>query len=289
MTKKQKDHTPVQQLLVPKYILYTGKFLTAVSPFLASRFAARLFLTPFRYRLPQREKEMDINSRQEKITVPSIKREIVVYHYGNTSRKILLVHGWSGSGTQLANMAKGLLEEGFSVVSFDAPAHGKSPGKISMMPFFSESAHYLEQKYGPFEGAIGHSLGGMASLRAVKDGLKINKLVVIGTANSITHITKDFARNMKLNEKVARKMKTYLDKKLREDMDNYSGAVSARQVSIPSLVIHDKQDVDVPVSAAHDIYSSLGNGELFITEGLGHRRILGNREVIEKSLRFLTE
>lgn len=289
MTKKQKDHTPVQQLLVPQYFLYTGKFLTAVSPFLASRFAARLFLTPFRYRLPQREKEMNTNSRQEKITVPSINREIVVYHYGETSRKILLVHGWSGSGTQLANMAKALLEKGFSLVSFDAPAHGKSPGKISMMPFFSESAHYLEQKYGPFEGAIGHSLGGMASLRAVKDGLKINKLVVIGTANSITHITKDFARNMKLNEHVARKMKTYLDKKLREDMENYSGAVSARQVSIPTLVIHDKQDVDVPVSAAHDLYSSLENGELFITEGLGHRRILGNREVIEKSLRFLTE
>lgn len=289
MTTKQKDHTPVQQLLVPKYILYTGKFLTAVSPFVASRFAARLFLTPFRYKLPQREKEMNTKSTQEKVRVPSINRDIVVYHYGNSPKKILLVHGWSGSGTQLAIMAKALLGEGFSVVSFDAPAHGKSPGKISMMPFFSEAAHFLDQKYGPFEAAIGHSLGGMASLRAVRDGLKIRKLIVIGTANSITHITKDFAKNMKLNEKVAKKMKTYLDTKLREDMENYSGAISAEQVSIPTLVVHDKHDVDVPVSAAHDIHNSLDNGELFLTEKLGHRRILGNNEVIEKCIRFLSE
>lgn len=289
MTQKQKDHTPVQQLLVPKYILYTGKFLTAVSPFLASRFAARLFLTPFRYRLPQREKEMDARSRQEQLRVPAINRDIVVYHYGDSPKKVLLVHGWSGSGTQLAIMAKALLDEGFSVVSFDAPAHGKSPGKISMMPFFSEASHFLEQKYGPFEAAIGHSLGGMASLKAVKDGLKISKLVVIGTANSITHITKDFARNMKLNDKVAKKMKSYLDTKLREDMENYSGAISAQQVSIPTLVVHDKHDVDVPVSAAHDIYNSLENGELFLTEKLGHRRILGNKKVIEKTIHFLTE
>ena len=288
MTQEKKENTPVQRLLVPSYILYTGKILTAVSPFLASRFAARLFLTPFRYNLPQREKEMDEKSTQETLFVPSINREIVVYYYGDSPKKVLLVHGWSGRGTQLAVMANELLKNGFSVVSFDAPGHGKAPGKISMMPFFSESILFLNKKYGPFEGAVGHSLGGMAALRAVKDGFDIQKLVIIGTANSITHTTREFARNMKLSEEVAKKMKRYLDGKLGEDMDNYSGAVSAEKVKTPTLVVHDKNDVDVTIDAAYDIHERLENSELFITERLGHRKILGSGKVISKTIDFLT-
>ncbi|WP_026838806.1 alpha/beta hydrolase [Gillisia sp. JM1] len=285
MTDKKK---PVQVLLAPKYILRTGKILTAISPFIASRFAARLFLTPFKYKIPEREKEMDTNSIQESIHVPSINREIVVYHYGKANHKVLLIHGWSGTGTQMALIAKKLVEKGFEVISFDAPGHGKAPGKISMMPFFIESIHHLEKMFGPFHAAIGHSLGGMSILKAVKDGLALNKLVVIGTANSVTHITKDFAQNMQLNDKVAKKMKSYFDSKFGEDMDNYSGAFSAEAVKTPTLVIHDEDDVDVHVSSAYEISKNLHDSQLFITEGLGHRKILGDFEVINKITTFIT-
>lgn len=147
--------------------------------------------------------------------------------------------------------------------------------------------YFTPGKYGPFEAAVAHSLSGMASLKAVKDGLKLKKLIIIGTANSVTHITKDFAKNMGLNENVARKMKKYLDGKFKQDMDNYSGAVSAEGVKIPTLVIHDENDVDVHVSSAYEITQNLEKGQLFITKKLGHRRILGNEKVIAKILDFL--
>ncbi|NJW54815.1 alpha/beta hydrolase, partial [Salinimicrobium sp. CDJ15-91] len=70
MTQQKKDKTPVQRLLVPSYILATGKILTAISPFLASRFAAKLFLTPFKYKLPKREKKMDRESKQTPLMLP---------------------------------------------------------------------------------------------------------------------------------------------------------------------------------------------------------------------------
>lgn len=288
MPKKHIEKTPVQVLLTPAYILNTGKILTALSPFLASRFAAKLFLSPFRYTLPPREKEMDKKSIQETIQVPSIHRKIVVYKYGTGQKKVLLVHGWSGSGTQLCVIAKALVNKGFSVISFDAPAHGKAPGKTSMMPFFIESIHHLEKEYGPFEAAIGHSLGGMSLLKAIKDGFKVNKLVLIGTANSVTNITREFAKNMMLNEKVAKLMKAYFDKKFGEDMDNYSGAISAQWVKVPTLVVHDKNDIDVHISSAYEIVDKLENGTLFVTESLGHRKILGNPDVINKISTFIT-
>jgi alpha-beta hydrolase superfamily lysophospholipase len=52
-------------------------------------------------------------------------------------KKILLVHGWSGRGTQLFKIADELLKQGYSTISFDAPAHGKSPGKTIMVDFIT--------------------------------------------------------------------------------------------------------------------------------------------------------
>ena len=288
MTKKIKDNTPVQRLLVPSYILIISKLLTKISPFIASRFAAKLFLTPFKYKIPEREREMDANSIQKKIVVPSINREIVTYEYGQGSKKVLLVHGWSGRGTQLVKIAEAFKAKGFKVISFDAPAHGKADGKMSMMPYFTEAVHYLDKHYGTFDAVIGHSLGGMATLKAVSEGLKTNKLVIIGTGNNITEITMHFAENMKMNREVAIKMKKYLDAKFNEDMDKLSGAVSAQNVKIPTLVIHDENDVDVKVNSAYEIHEVLEDSELMITSGQGHRRILGNPDVINKTTTFIT-
>lgn len=289
MTKSKKDQLSVQQLLIPNYIRYTARLLKNISPFLASRFAAKLFLTPFKYKLPEREKKMDRNSVQTRMKVPAFGKEIVVYHYGDSPNKILLAHGWSGRGTQLSYIAEALVHAGYSTISFDAPGHGKAPGKSSIMTEFIESIQFLDKKFGPFYAAIGHSLGGMATLRAVKEGMEINKLIIIGTANSVTHITQEFNENLGMNKVIANKMKAYFDEKFGEDMDNYSGAVSAEAVTIPTLVIHDKQDVDVHVSSAYEIDRALENSELMITEGQGHRRILGDKKVINKITTFLTD
>ncbi|PRX51885.1 alpha/beta fold hydrolase [Salegentibacter salegens] len=287
MNKQQKDQIPVQRLLVPNYIRYTGNILSKLSPFVASRFAGQLFLTPFKYKLPEREKNMDEHSKQYRAKILKTGREIVVYEFGKSKKKILLVHGWSGRGTQLAKIAEALKAQGYSTISFDAPAHGKAPGKKSMMLDFIDSVQFLDEKYGPFEAIIGHSLGGMTTLRAVKEGLNTKKLVIIGTANSITHITREFARNLKMNRKVADKMKAHFDKKFDIDMDSYSGAVSAKEVKTPTLVIHDENDVDVEISSAYDIHEALENSELYITKGLGHRRILGDSKVINKITTFI--
>ncbi len=288
MSKKSKKGQPVQVLLTPSYILITGRILSRISPFLASRFAAWLFLKPFRYKLPAREKELDEIMEHEKLILPTIERDIVVYKNftAKSGKRILLAHGWSGRGTQMPDIAMTLIKEGFEIISFDAPAHGRSSGKMSMMPYFIDSIKFLEEKYGPFYGAIGHSLGGMSLLKAVKDGLGLQKLVIIGTANSVTNITQEFAQNMQLGLKVASIMKSYFDKRFGEDMDNLSGAYSAKQVHIPTLVIHDEDDIDVDISSAYEIENSLKRGELFVTKGLGHRKILGNEKVINKITTF---
>ena len=61
---------------------------------------------------------------------------------------------------------------------------------------------------------------------------------------------------------------------------------AAKQAQMPVFVIHDQQDKDVPVYCASHIYENLPNGKLLITDGLGHRKILGDTQVIRQITAF---
>lgn len=272
---------------IPKIIIGIAQFLQAFSPKLATLYAAKLFTTPMRHKMPKRELGMNQNSQQFPLFVPKINKEIVVYQYGSSDKKVLLVHGWSGRGTQLVKIADALLEQGFMVYSFDAPAHGKSKGNFSIMPEFIASILEMEQKYGPFEYAIGHSLGGMSILNAIKQNLAVKKAVTIGSGDVIQDIIDDFVKNLKLKPKYGLRIKDYFETKFGGKMDDYSAYKAAQMVQIPVLVIHDQNDGDVSVNSAFHIEKHLTHSELLITEGLGHRKIVGDPAVIETILKFI--
>lgn len=273
---------------IPKAIIFTAKTLQFISTDLTVKFAKKLFTTPIKHKLPKRELEMEANSIQEFVEIPSLNKKIRVYHYGNSNKKVLLVHGWSGRGTQLVKIADKLLELGYSTISFDAPAHGKSPGNSTLMTEFIASILELEKKFGPFEYIVGHSLGGMSTLNAIKQGLKIKKAVIIGSGDSVNDILHDFVSKLELNKNIAIKMKDSFEKEYLMNMESFSAYVAAKDVKVPVLVIHDKQDEDVPYSASENIHKHLDNSELLLTENLGHRKILGDKEVINNIVKFIS-
>ncbi|WP_309608201.1 alpha/beta hydrolase [Flavobacterium sp.] len=272
---------------IPKSILLAAKISQFISPKLTTLFASKLFTTPVKHKMPKRELEMDVNSRQEKLLVPKINKSITIYHYGNGDKKILLVHGWSGRGTQLVKFADELLKLGYSTISFDAPAHGKSGSKTTIMPEFIASVFEMEKQFGPFEAAIGHSLGGMTLMNAVKRGLNIKKAVIIGSGDKIKDVLIEFVKSMHFNENVAEKMKVYFENKFGESLETYAASEAAKSVMIPTLVIHDENDYEVPIFCGKNIFKNLPNGEMIITKRLGHRKILGDKEVIEKTINFI--
>lgn len=278
-----------QTLKIPKVILITAKLLEVISTKLVTKFAAKLFTRPIKHKIPKREFHMEKESIQEIVFVPSINKEIVVYHYGKSEKKILLVHGWSGRGTQLVKIADELLNLGYSTVSFDAPAHGKSQGNSSIMVEFIASILELEKQFGPFEFAIGHSLGGMAILNAIREKLKVRKVVLIGSGDIIQDIIDDFIKKLELKPEIGIKLREHFEKKYGVEMNYYSASNAAKEVLIPVLIIHDENDVDVNVKAAYNIKENLKISELMITKNLGHRKILGNNEVIQSIVTFIKD
>ena len=284
--KKQKQ---AQVIEIPKAILFIAKFLQAVSPSLTTKFAAKLFTTPIRHKLPKRELHMERESVQKSIVVTEIQKEIVVYEYGKSNKKILLVHGWSGRGTQLVKIADELLKLGYMTISFDAPAHGKSKGNSSIMIEFIASILEIEKQYGPFEFAVGHSLGGMSVLNAIKQNLQVKKAVIIGSGDIIQDIIDDFICKLQLKPEYGIKLRNHFEAKFGGKMDDYSAYKAAEKTEVPVFVIHDKDDDDVSVKAAYNIQKHLKQSEIMITEGLGHRKILGDENVIQKVKEFISK
>ncbi|REE82334.1 pimeloyl-ACP methyl ester carboxylesterase [Lutibacter oceani] len=272
---------------IPASIIHIGKFLQLFMPPLATKYAIRLFATPIKYKTPEREKMMAKSAQKEMVLIPNLNKEVMVYSYGYSKRKVLLIHGWSGRGTQLYKIADKLLENGFMTISFDAPAHGKSTGKTTMMTEFIATALFLEEKYGPFEIAIGHSLGGMSTLNSVKQGLKINKAITIGAGDIITDILTNFVNKLEFKQTMILKMKRFFLKKFGEDIDNYSASIASKDVKIPVLVIHDTEDKEVSVRCGYNIRQNLEQGEILITNGLGHTRILKDNKVINRIIEFI--
>lgn len=285
-------HKQKQSLEIPKGLIITGKVLQFLSKNWAAKYAQNLFVTPIKFKSPKREKEMLDKSIITRITVPALKKDIYVYQYGTNkkaNKKALLIHGWNGRGTQLITIANMLMRQGFDIVSFDAPGHGKSPKTKTNMTEFIAAAFEVEKQFGPFDLVIGHSLGGMTTINALKDGLKAKKAVIIGSGDVVQDIIEDFTSQLQLNPVIATKLKERFEKQFNRTMESYCVHTAVEDLSIPLLIMHDEDDVDVPVKAAYQIKKHSKDADLMITQGLGHRKILGDKKVIEKIKDFIQD
>jgi len=273
---------------IPSYIIAIAKFLQFFSLNWATRFAANLFLTPIKFKRPKRE--MELFEKAEKTTqiFPKINKKAVVYTYGEGSKKALLVHGWCGRGTQLVKIATMLQKFDYQIVTFDAPGHGDSPKNKTNMTEFISIILTLEKQFSGFDVAIGHSLGGMAILNACKQGLQLKKVVTIGSGDIIDDIMDEFVSKLQLKPIISPKMKEYYETNFGIVMDNLSAYKAAEKTTCPTLIIHDEDDKDVPVSCAYNIGKHLINSELLITQHLGHRKILGDKNVVLKIENFIS-
>jgi len=281
--------TPKKNTRITKTVVNFAKFLQFIAIPLAGNFVLKIFQSPLNHQMPQREQMMYKSAVKERLKIPAINKEIQVYKYGYSKNKVLVLHGWAGRGTQLFTISDKLLENRYMVISIDGPAHGFSEGKRTNLTEFSETIKEIQDKYGPFEAAIGHSFGGMVLLKSTADFLKINKLVVIGTANDVRNIIHDLATKLHLKAAVAEYVLKKLTKQFKTNLETVTSAASAQKIDIPTLVIHDTGDREVPVSCAHKIRQNLQKGSLLITHNLGHQRILKDNSVQNRIIEFLNQ
>lgn len=255
--------------------------LAVVSRDASASFAAVAFRRPKRSR-PSRAEQRRLDSGRLS-WLRGEEGDLAVWHWG-TGPRVLLVHGWGGHAGRLSAFVEPLLEAGFGVVAFDAPAHGISEGRLATLPDFTRSVELVAGVVAPV-ALVGHSMGAAACALAVRAGLSVRATVLLAPPADPEVYTSRFARYMGLSSCCADSMKERLER--RYGVTFPSLRLPAGPPGVPTLVVHDRRDKRVPLRDGVAICKSWPKARLLVTSGLGHHRILRSPEVIRRAVRYL--
>ena len=272
---------PIGFWLLRKSIYLLG----LVSPALAGRWVYRLWFRPFRFPEPKQEQEWRRGA--EPLAVVHRGQPLAVDAWG-AGPTILMVHGWNGRGAQLGAFAPALVRAGYRVVSFDTPAHGRSPGRDTNLPEISEAIRNVAEACGPLHAVIGHSFGVACTIHAVRQGLKVNRFVALSPPGSMRWLTQSFFATLGIRAPVQQVFIRKLEAHFGADLwQRFSPEHLARALTVPGLVIHDEDDRDVPWQEGAAVANAWPGAEFVRTSGLGHRRILRDPDVIARVTAFI--
>ena len=249
-----------------------------VAPTLGERFAARMFLTPRRPRVPERERAWLKSAVAAKFTLG--RWRLSGHRWAEQGPKVLLVHGWEGRGSQLGAFALALKERGYQPVSIDLPAHGATAGSQTNLLEFAASVGAMVRSLGGVAGIVAHSFGAAATTVALRDDIDVGRLVYLAPSEDFDHFPRVFGRSLGLSAHLAERMKRRIERRLGATMNELRGGHLAPRMTAPLLVVHDEHDNDVPWTDGVTYAKAWPGARLVSTRGLGHRRILRDERVL---------
>jgi len=196
--------------------------------------------------------------------------------------KVLLTHGWAGDAQQLRPQADTLAAAGFDPLLLDLPAHGRSSGWRSNLLQWVRALFAVTARFGPWDGVVAHSLGGLAMSHALARGLPARRAVLVALAPPPAQFLRWFADAMGTPESLAAGMRHHVERREGVSLGHFEPAWLGERVAQPTLIVHDRGDVTAPIAGSEALLAGLGAGRLHVTEGLGHRRLLSDPAVMQR-------
>ncbi len=248
--------------------------------------AVKEFLTPVKK--PLSDSEQALLEQATSCSIPFGSININAFRWG-TGSTILLVHGWGGYGLQLGAFVTPLLNAGYQVLAFDAPAHGSTAGEQTSGLEMAQAIATVAQHQGSIEGIIAHSLGAASTTLALSTGMKARKVVYLGAICRLSNNATIFAKRARLSPETEVAFRRLFEVQFGPDIwQRFAVDRTAKNLSIPALLFHDRSDREVPFEESNAIAQAWPEARLIETSGLGHKRILRNEFVIQQTVDFMT-
>lgn len=277
----------VQHKIALGYIKTKLILLSVVNKRKAGEEMFRLFCTP-----PSRSitAEQEVFAKAEKLHFVFEGKNIYGYRCNPSPKKILLLHGFSSTCQHFARFVQPLINKGYEVLAFDAPAHGRSEGTIVNAMDYCNLILQINTLYGPVEGYIAHSFGGI-SLALAWEQMNTDehiKVVLIAPATETTSAIDGTFAMLKLSNKVLRNsMDEVIFEKSGKPTSWFSIRRAIRNFKGKILWIHDEDDDVTPMADAMKVKEDApANVQFIITKKLGHRRIYKDEEVLRHVVNF---
>jgi len=206
-------------------------------------------------------------------------------------RRVLILHGFSSAARNFAHLVVSLIEKDVQVIAFDAPAHGDSEGKQIHSLRYRKFIQEIRQQWGPFDGYIAHSFGGLSLSLALEEQppRASDRVVLIAPATETRSALKQLQSTLHLSDRILTLIGEAIVKRSGKSTDWFSVNRVVKNLSNPILWIHERNDDITPYA---DILPTLqlapNHVRFMLTEGLGHRRIYREATVCREIVDFLT-
>lgn len=256
-----------------------------VSTPLAARAAERIFSTPPRSRR-SRGQAVLAGGRPFRRWVEG--RPIAAWRWGD-GPVVLLVHGWGGRAAQMTSFVAPLLDQGLSVVAFDGPGHGRSGRGMSSAPEIARALRAVAESTPGVHAIVAHSLGAAATAIALRWGLRVNRIALLAPMMDPVGRIGELVGLLRVPEAVAAAMRSRSERRIRVAWDELDRAALVGSIAAPTLVVHDRDDTEVPAKDGAAVARSIAGARLVETTGLGHNRILRHPRVTEAVTDFVAE
>ena len=208
---------------------------------------------------------------------------------------VLVIHGWRSRTEYMRTLIEGYRDAGYKVVSLDLPGHGQSQGRRLTLVSAVEAARLAGEWFGPFVAVVGHSFGGAVAANAVVGSVKniaplaAGRLVLIAAPSSLPAIFNDFSRMLSVGPRSQAAMADRVERIAGRPLHEFVGDRQLARTPVPTLVIHAPDDREVSADHAR-LYAGAGNHvRLYWADGLGHRRILADKDVVGRAIGFVAE
>jgi pimeloyl-ACP methyl ester carboxylesterase len=124
---------------------------------------------------------------------------------------------------------------------------------------------------------------------AMRHGVVARRAVLIAPPADVRIFSDHFARTLAIPPAVQQTMHRNLERRLGIVWDELHIPTIVRELPAAALVIHDRDDADVPFAHGEEIVGAWAGSRLESTTGLGHRTLLRDPAVIAWSVEFLRE
>jgi pimeloyl-ACP methyl ester carboxylesterase len=204
---------------------------------------------------------------------------------------VVLVHGWGGHAGQMLALANAVAAQGWQPVLAEMPAHGQSEGRVSNLPQFARAIDYLHARLREqghtVHAVVAHSMGANASAFAVSRGLPVERLVLIAPPASALEFTRLFGRVFGLSEATRAAMQRRVETREGVLMSQLEPPAVGPRIHVPTLVVHDRGDRVNAFADGQAYQATIRGARLVDTQGLGHRKLLKDTDVLRAVVDFL--
>jgi len=275
-----------RSLQVPGLVwLRRGMQVTSwVAPSAAAALADTLFFRPVGARV--RDDERRVLERGHEFQVKVGGSRVTGWSWGS-GPTVLLAHGWSGHSGQMTGLVPALVEGGFRAVAVDMPGHGRSEGSTSSVVHFADAITEVHRTFGPFHGAIAHSLGAGGLTLAIARGLPLERAVFFAPPGDFEVFWERFREGLAITPAIWERMQRRAEARLGMRFAEVVPLHHAPHLSTRLRVFHDVNDREIPLESGEALVAAWPGASLVRTRGMGHVRILKDPALAAQATAFL--